>query len=157
VFTIQIPPLRDRKEDIPLLTENFIRKTGKREKKSIKGMAPGAMKRLIAHTWPGNVRELENAIEHAFVVCAADYISETDLPAEIQNAAGTRKPLSAPAPSPEPATQNLTRETLMELLDQCHWNKAEVGRRIGKSRTLVWKLMKKWDIPLQKEDIRPFQ
>jgi PAS domain S-box-containing protein len=149
VFTIHIPPLRDRKEDIPPLTEFFIRKTGKREKKKIKGMSPGAMKRLMAHPWPGNVRELENAVEHAFVVCAADYISETDLPAEIQAAAGSPRPVSVSRSPAEPATQSLNRETLVELLNQCHWNKAEVARRIGKSRTLVWKLMKKWNIPLQ--------
>ncbi|MEX1312559.1 MAG: sigma 54-interacting transcriptional regulator [Desulfotignum sp.] len=150
VFTIQIPPLRDRKEDIPLLTEHFIHKTGKREKKSIKGVGPGAMKVLIAHPWPGNVRELENAIEHAFVVCGNAFISESDLPVEIHKAPDIRKPASSETRPREPASQNLTRETLMELLDQCRWNKAEVARRIGKSRTLVWKLMKKWEIPLQR-------
>ncbi len=149
VFTIQIPPLRDRKEDIPILTEFFIRKTGKREKKRIKGMSPGAMKRLMAHLWPGNVRELENAVEHAFVVCAADYISETDLPAEIQTAeTGQRQASSSKSPA-DPAIPSLTRETLVELLDQCHWNKAEVARRIGKSRTLVWKLMKNGTSPFR--------
>jgi PAS domain S-box-containing protein len=150
VFTIQIPPLRDRKEDIPLLTEHFIHKTGKREKKSIKGVGPGAMKVLIAHPWPGNVRELENAIEHAFVVCGNAFISEADLPVEIHKTPDIRKPASSETRPREPASQKLTRETLMELLDQCHWNKAEVARRIGKSRTLVWKLMKKWKIPLQR-------
>ncbi len=151
VFTIQIPPLRDRKEDIPLMTEHFIRKTEKRENKSIKGMSPRAMKQLMAHPWPGNVRELENAIEHAFVICAADYISETDLPAEIRTAADDRKQAATTGWSRESATPSLTRETLVELLNQCHWNKAEVARRIGKSRTLVWKLMKKWEIPLQSD------
>ncbi len=150
VFTIHIPPLRDRKEDIPLLTEYFVRKTEKRENKSIKGVGPGAMKVLIAHTWPGNVRELENAIEHAFVVCANAFISEADLPVEIHKAPDIRKPASSETRTREPASQDLTREALVELLDQCHWNKAEVARRIGKSRTLVWKLMKKWDIPLQR-------
>jgi PAS domain S-box-containing protein len=155
VFTIQIPPLRDRREDIPLLTEHFVRKTGKRENKQIKGVGPGAMKMLMAHRWPGNVRELENAVEHAFVVCRNEYISETDLPDELQGLSGTRHQMLAAAPSRKPETRNLTREDLLELLTQCHWNKAEVGRRIGKSRTLVWKLMKKWNIPLQQKDPPP--
>ena len=151
VFTIQIPPLRDRKEDVPLLTEYFIRKTGKREKKKIKGVGPGAMKVLMAHAWPGNVRELENAVEHAFVVCANTFISESDLPVEIQKIPDIRKPVPSETRYREPATPPPTREALMELLDQCGWNKAEAARRIGKSRTLVWKLMKKWHIPLQRE------
>jgi len=149
VFTIQIPPLRDRKADIPLLVENFVQKTGKRENKRIKGVSPGAMKTLMAHVWHGNVRELENAIAHAFVVCRTDYIDQTDLPTELQDAAnhagGT---VIHPAPA-DISQKNLTREALVELLTQCQWNKAEVARRIGKSRTLVWKFMKKWDIPLQ--------
>jgi len=149
VFTIQMPPLRDRKPDIPLLAEHFVQKTGKRENKQIKGVSPGTMKILMSHLWPGNVRELENAIEHAFVVCRTDYIDQTDLPAELQDAAehaGETVPYPA---SPDQGQKNLTRETLVDLLTQCRWNKAEVARRIGKSRTLVWKFMKKWDIPLQ--------
>ncbi len=149
VFTIQIPPLRDRKPDIPLLAEHFVQKTGKRENKRIKGVSPGAMKIFMAQMWSGNVRELENAIEHAFVVCRTDYISQADLPAELQN--GTRNTVDKTTPSepPGPDHENITREALVELLEQCQWNKAEAARRIGKSRTLVWKFMKKWDIPLQ--------
>lgn len=149
VFTIQIPPLRDRKPDIPLLAEHFVQKTGKRENKRIKGVCPGAMKIFMAQMWSGNVRELENAIEHAFVVCRTDYISQADLPAELQN--GTRNTVDKTTPSepPGPDHENMTREALVELLEQCQWNKAEAARRIGKSRTLVWKFMKKWDIPLQ--------
>jgi PAS domain S-box-containing protein len=155
VFTIQIPPLRDRKADMVLLTDYFVRKIGKREKKQIKGVSPGAMKLLMAHTWPGNVRELENAIEHAFVVCGNAYISETDLPAEIQNTRAGQMQTCLPDPSHERASRHLTREALVDLLNQCHWNKAEVARRIGKSRTLVWKLMKKWEIPLQQPHNEP--
>jgi two-component system, NtrC family, response regulator HydG len=149
VFTIQIPPLKDRKADIPLLIDHLIHKTENREKKHIKGVSPGAMKRLTVHDWPGNVRELENAIEHAFVVCRTDYISETDLPAELQDPASkTAIPPAAGKPA-GPGVSPLTRDVLVALLTECRWNKAEVARRIGKSRTLVWKLMKKWDIPLK--------
>ncbi|MCA1795265.1 MAG: sigma-54 interaction domain-containing protein [Desulfotignum sp.] len=149
VFTIQIPPLRDRKPDIPLLAEHFVQKTGKRENKRIKGVSPGAMKIFMSHGWPGNVRELENAIEHAFVVCRTDYIDQTDLPSEIQNSTRNTVGNARPSEPPGPAAENMTKEALVELLEKCQWNKAEVARRMGKSRTLVWKFMKKWDIPLQ--------
>ena len=107
------------------------------------------------YPFPGNIRELENAIEHAFVICDSDKISLKDLPIEIINNIRTN-PLAAnnnsTMPSPFSAiaqTQSLTRDTLINLLEECDWNKARVARRIGKSRTSVWKYMKKWDIPLQ--------
>lgn len=154
-----MPPLRKRREDIPLLVSHFIKKGNKRENKSITRVDTQGMKRLMEHRWPGNIRELENAIEHAFVICGTDQIILDDLPVEIRqpsdvpipstmslNAEDTEKSSNTPAISGK-----LTREGLLGLLEQCSWNKAEVGRRIQKSRTSVWKYMKKWGIPLQKE------
>jgi transcriptional regulator of acetoin/glycerol metabolism len=112
------------------------------------------MQALMDCPWPGNVRELENAIEHAFVLCDRHQIALADLPVEI------RRPLEITVagesggklPSHRPARARLTREALGALLVDCGWNKAEVGRRVGLSRTAIWKYMKKWDIPLQPED-----
>ena len=104
------------------------------------------------YTWPGNVRELENAIEHAFVLCTGEHIDVFDLPVEIRQ-------LAYPPDSPEvPRTttaypfskRKLSPEMLLDLLHECDWNKAEVGRRTGLSRTAIWKYMKKWDIPLKR-------
>ncbi|PQP33838.1 hypothetical protein C6A37_10870 [Desulfobacteraceae bacterium SEEP-SAG9] len=104
------------------------------------------------YSWPGNVRELENAIEHAFVLCDRDQIDIFDLPAEIRKM--EHQPVLAEVPAIVPKTVSsrlkVNREDLIDLLNECDWNKAEVGRRIGKSRTAIWKYMKKWDIPLQK-------
>ena len=72
VFPIIVPPLRHRREDIPLLVSHFIKKGNKRENKSLEGVDTEGMKRLMAHSWPGNIRELENAIEHGFVICNSD-------------------------------------------------------------------------------------
>jgi PAS domain S-box-containing protein len=158
VFPIQIPPLRNRREDIPLMVSHFIKKGNKREKKSLKGVDPEAMKRLMEHAWPGNIRELENAIEHAFVICNSDQIRLKDLPVEIRETSGYGQK-SSPAPDllnsyhtdtpPRSNGSKLTRKDLLTLLEACDWNKAEVGRRLQKSRTSVWKYMKKWDIPLK--------
>lgn len=154
VFPIQLPTLGRRVEDIPLLIRHFIQKGNKRENKEIQSVSPGAMKALMAYTWPGNVRELENAVEHGFVLCRSREITRADLPTEVSileyhppvtsRIAGQ---MSGPASAPP-----LTRETLVEILSACNWNKAEVARQIGKSRTLVWKYMKKWEIPLQQPD-----
>lgn len=152
VFPLTVPPLRNRREDIPLLTGHFIEYQNKKTRKKIKGLTKAANQILMDYNWPGNVRELENAIEHAFVLCNAELIDTFDLPVEIR-----KTHYSLPAQTPvqlegnytQPG-RNLTREKLLELLEQSDWNKAEAARRIGVSRTAVWKYMKKWDIPLQK-------
>jgi transcriptional regulator of acetoin/glycerol metabolism len=106
------------------------------------------------HSWPGNVRELENAIEHAFVLCNRGRIEISDLPLEI------RQPGEEcwPGGTQEAAMRkvgigkDLSKKAVLDVLEASHWNKAEVGRRLGVSRTAVWKYMKKFDIPLQKPD-----
>ncbi|WDP92536.1 MAG: sigma 54-interacting transcriptional regulator [Desulfobacter sp.] len=155
VFPIHVPPLKHRRDDIPLLVNHFIKKGNDREKKNISKVSSEAMKAIIEHPWPGNVRELENAIEHAFVLCETGRIELKDLPIEIREKGRSNSfPMTdtGALPGTRPPTYNkkITKEELIQLLEDCHWNKAEVGRRINKSRTAVWKYMKKWDIPLQK-------
>ncbi|WP_022665654.1 sigma-54 interaction domain-containing protein [Desulfospira joergensenii] len=152
VFPIPVPPLRERRDDIPLLVNHFLRKGNKREGKNISKISTGAMKKIMEHPWPGNVRELENAVEHAFVLCETDRIESKDLPVEVRETKTRPLPTMDPDPTAKTgfSTQKITREDLVRLLEECHWNKAEVGRRIHKSRTAVWKYMKKWDIPLQR-------
>ena len=86
VFPINIPPLRVRKDDIPLLVNSYIEKMNQRTGKNIKDLSPTAMKSLLDYHWPGNVRELENTIEHAFVLCNNGSIGIEELPREIQEA-----------------------------------------------------------------------
>jgi two-component system response regulator HydG len=105
------------------------------------------------HPWPGNVRELENAIEHAFVLCHRETIDVSDLPIEIRRPEHANPCHASPGDGfPRKVNRKkLSKTSLLELLDQCDWNKAEVGRRVGLSRTAIWKYMKKFNIPLQKE------
>ena len=152
VFPITVPPLRERREDIPLLVRHFIDKGNRRENRDIKHTDPAAMKRLMAYHWPGNVRELENAVEHAFVICRSETIELADLPPEIARADPAADRVEPGMPASFEPRAKLTRRDLLNILDECGWNKAEAARRIGKSRTAVWKYMKKWDIPLQKPE-----
>ena len=110
------------------------------------------MRILMDYTWTGNVRELENAIEHAFVLCSRKYIDIFDLPIEIRQLAyRPGLPEALPLAIVKAFSgEKLSREMLLEILNECDWNKAEVGRRVGLSRTAIWKYMKKWDIPLQR-------
>jgi two-component system response regulator HydG len=152
VFPIVLPPLRKRKEDIPLLTRHFIDQQVRKTGKKIKGISQHAMRIFLDHSWPGNVRELENAIEHAFVLCNRDHIEIFDLPLELRQPADECWPESVEgkAARNSSVSKSLSERELMELLKKSDWNKAEVARRLGVSRTAVWKYMKKWNIPLQK-------
>ena len=155
VFPITLPPLRQRREDLPLLVNHFVAKQNEATGKRVTGLAPEAMRLVFEYHWPGNVRELENAIEHAFVLTSGEQIQVNDLPAEI----------ITPRPSPERAREagvprtagsrqhheQPDREQLLALLEANQWNKAAVARQLGVSRTAVWKYMKKWGIPLQPE------
>jgi len=151
VFPISVPPLRERKTDIPLLVRHFCNRLNRETEKNIQKIAPNAMQRLLDYSWPGNVRELENAIEHAFVLCNTRTILPDHLPLEIRemeypSPATPLNVLTAIPTKPGP----LTRELLTARLHESSWNKAEAARRLGISRTAVWKRMKQWGIPLQK-------
>ena len=94
VFPVQLPPLRKRREDIPLLISHFMHKYNKENKKNIDGVSRATLDVLVAHDWPGNVRELENVVEHAVVLCQGDLISPQNLPANLsQRAAPAMAPL----------------------------------------------------------------
>jgi len=152
VFPIYLPPLRKRKEDIPLLVDHFIRINNELTGKRIQGVLPPVMRIFMDYPWPGNVRELRNAVEHAFVLCEHDAIAVSDMPVEIRhseyNSAGFE---ARPAPPGEHSGRgHLDREGLLGLLEACDWNKAEAARRVGVSRAAIWKYMKKWNIPMQK-------
>ena len=150
VYPILLPPLRERREDIPFLVDHFIKSMSKKTGKQVMRVSSETMRIFMDYPWPGNVRELENAIEHAFVLCNRKEIDISDLPIEI------RQPVQAILCHDRPVAKarvgrQLTRDSLLALLNECEWNKAEVGRRVGLSRTAIWKHMKKWDIPLQRD------
>ncbi len=150
VFPIALPPLRKRKEDLPLLADHFIEKLNRKTGKTIRGLTEHALRVMMDHPFPGNVRELENAVEHAFVLCSSGLIDVPDLPVELRTPHGL--PDHQPHAGKDGATgidrSPLSRESLVHLLEQSGWNKAEAARRRGISRTAIWKYMKKFEIPL---------
>ena len=152
VFPINIPPLRERKKDIPILISHFIKLQNNKTGKPIAGVSHAAMRILLDYNWPGNVRELENAIEHAFVLCETEHIDIFDLPVEIRRMEYLldAAKLHEADESTGPIRKKMTREFLLEILEASNWNKAEVGRQVGVSRAAIWKYMKKWDIPTAK-------
>jgi two-component system response regulator HydG len=147
VVGLSVPPLRARREDIPLLAQHFLETFARRNRKPIKGFTPQAMDRLIRYRWPGNVRELMNAVERAVVLARSDYLPAEDfawVPAE--------EPLQGPmAPAPIAASENLAldqieRATVLKALEAAGGNKSETARRLGITRRTLHKKLKAYGV-----------
>ncbi len=137
---IQLPPLRERKEDIPLLVEHFILKFNRIYKKKIKGITNRALEALQYYHWPGNVRELENIIGRAFALGRGDVITVDDLPKEIWNGKETYKPEEIL--SVEEAEKNLIKKALLET----GGNKTRAAKLLGIGRKTLYMKIKKYGI-----------
>ena len=136
VVAIEVPPLRQRREDIPLLADHFLQRFAERNRKAVKGFTPQAMDLLIHYDWPGNIRELENAVERAVVLLTGEYISERELPLAI---ASTPIPL-VQSQDIQPLVE-VEKEVILAALEKTGGNKTEAARQLGITRkTLLAKL-----------------
>ena len=173
VVPIHIPPLRERREDIPLLAEHFIAKFNERLRKQIEGITPEAVERLIAHPWPGNIRELENLMERTVLFCEGPEIRASDLPPEISHLPLVALPVApvaaAPASTqaqadvgssgvgPAPAggslkeavraqTERVERELIQRALDETGGNVTQAARKLKISRKSLQTKMKEFGL-----------
>ena len=156
VFPVRVPPLRERKDDIPLLVSHFIQVLNKRTGKNLVDVSREAMRRFMDYQWPGNVRELENAMEHAFVLCQSDRVEKEDLPEHLRHLRRGGLDESAGRDSDAVGSakrKKTSKSQLLTLLEDCDWNKAEAARRLGVSHTSIWKYMKKYNIPLRRDSV----
>ena len=144
VFPLSCPSLRERREDIPAIVQNFIRINAEKSGKKILGLSPQALEILLGYDWPGNVRELRNAIEYAFVLCPSGGIDVRHLPPRVAPAAPVCPPPAVPGATDRKAE-------LMRLLRETGGNQSETARRLGVSRITVWKRMKQYGIDAKKE------
>jgi len=142
VVPIHLPPLRDRRDDIPLLVDHFVKRFRRETGKAIEGPSEEAMAALLAYSWPGNVRELENAIEHAFVCCPGGRFTSEHLPTEVRAAPGTSAGASVPPDSLEAAE----REALIRALQKAGGNQAAVAQALGLARNTLWRKLKNYGI-----------
>ena len=135
-FEIEIPPLRERREDLAKLTDTFLRGFARQLGKPAPKLDGEVLELLRAYSWPGNVRELQNAIEHALVLCDGATLYPRHLPREIQT------PDLAPSPLPRPdAARSFVeaeREALIEALRRAHGNKAQAAKLLGIHRGTIY-------------------
>jgi DNA-binding NtrC family response regulator len=142
VVTINVPPLRERKEDIPLLVNHFFKKFIAVNSKKINGISGETMEMLLAYHWPGNVRELENVMEHAVVVCKTEKIIPADLPDNVK-----RDPLSpSPSPSPSRSLDESEKQHILKILEVNQWNISKSAKDLGIDRVTLYNKIKKYNI-----------
>jgi len=143
VVSLNIPPLRDRREDIPLLISHLLAKMARREgHPGPPAVAGDAMRLLMNHAWPGNVRELENALEHALVLSRGEAIRAHHLPPEIARAddRGGRTLGGVPLHSDQ------EKEMLGAALRGAGWNRSKAARRLGIDRTTLWRKIREYGL-----------
>jgi len=148
VFPLHLPPLAERKEDIPQIVQHFIDRNSIKGGRKILGLTAEAMEKLLQYQWPGNVRELRNAIEYAFVLCQEGWIGSEHLPPKISRIDTCGKSSLQGKGSGQDSTE---REELVEVLRQVGGNQSEASRILGVSRVTVWKRIKKYGIDLSVE------
>ena len=144
VVPITLPPLRQRREDIPLLVEHFIGKYNREFARKVKGFSAGATAALYQYDWPGNVRELENVIERAVALAQSETISLRDLPLEISILGGdVIEDIQKAGLTLREARSHFERQYILNILDRVQWNQTEAARVLGLHRnTLAWKLQR---------------
>ena len=149
VIEIRLPPLRDRRDDIPLLVENFLHKCAKANRKPLQGISESSLALLIDYAWPGNVRELENVIERAVTLARAEKIMPEDLPATVQGSRGDRRVLDDAAERTLPL-QEVEWEYIKKILEKTGGNKYQAAQALGIDRkTLYRKLAEMEGGPVQ--------
>lgn len=142
VFPIFLPPLRERREDIPLLITHFVEKFNKEMGKAIDNIAPQTMNVLLNYFYPGNIRELRNIIEHAFICIKDNTILPEHLPGELLRE-GERLNIATTQAS---SLDNVEKEWILRVLEETGWRYAETARRLGISRTTLWRRVKSFGI-----------
>lgn len=143
VVNIKVPSLRERHDDIPLLSQYFILRHSERNRKDIKGIAPDAMKCMMEHDWPGNVRELENALERAVILATGDYITEKDLPPGLSPSISSEKEQVNHADK-SLSLDDIEKKAILEALNASGWNKSEAARILGINRKTLHKKLKSY-------------
>jgi DNA-binding NtrC family response regulator len=138
VVEMALPPLRERREDVPLLVDHFIRKFNAKLNREIDAVSDDVMRVFMSHPWPGNVRELEHSLEHAFILCHQGTITVKDLPPDLA-ATCTAQPFFHSRSTDE-------RHEILRALEKTAWNKTKAARLLGMSARTMFRKLKEHKI-----------
>jgi DNA-binding NtrC family response regulator len=141
VARIAVPPLRARREDIPLLIESFLAEARVETGRGLTGFTRDAMKRLERYEWPGNVRELRNAIDYVTIHCRQAIASAGDLPVEIASVE-----TGPPLPNPRIPVADIEKDALLAALKECAGNRSQAARSLGISRATLYRRLQTYGV-----------
>jgi PAS domain S-box-containing protein len=150
VVRIELPPLRRRKEDIPLLLDHFVCRFNRLQQKSVKGVTAETLSLLMVHDWPGNIRELENVIEHAFILCSDGSIDIAHLPESLT----AHRPIKGTEADMRSAHDILDTQAIRAALKRNAFNRLAAARDLGIHKTTLYRKIKKLGISLPQKDGR---
>lgn len=149
VMTLNVPALRERREDIPLLAQHFLQRFAEKNRKESAGFSPLAMDMLIKYNWPGNVRELENTIERAVILMAGVHITEKELPLNLVEKYPLQEARALPVVDLEAGQHSLAdieRQAILTTLQSTGGNKSETARLLGITRKTLHNKLKSYDV-----------
>jgi DNA-binding NtrC family response regulator len=151
VFPVRLPPLRERRDDVPLLAAHFLEKHGRTHGRELGGFELDALRALTSYPWPGNVRELENAVERAVVVAQPPLVRLSDLPPEVHQAPGDRLPADllvrlSYREAVEMARERASREYLTALMKEFGGNVTRAAERARTERESLHRLLKRYGV-----------
>ena len=139
VMPVELPPLRERAEDLPLLIDHYIAHLNQTMGKSVRSVSTKAMKILLNHDYPGNVRELQNIIEHAFVLCKEDEITTDCLPVSLTASAEISQENKH-----ADSLYELEKQRILDALQEHQWNKTHAAKALGIDRSTLWRKLKRY-------------
>jgi len=143
VLSIDVPPLRERREDIPVLIDFFLKKHTRNTSRLVRGLTPDTRKVMLDYGWPGNVRQLESAIERAILLCEGDLITMEDLPLEVRQEAGPAAQGMFKLPPEGISFEDVERDLIMQAMEQTDYNITKSAKLLGLTfRTLQYRLEK---------------
>jgi len=143
VVTLRVPPLRERREDIPVLASHFLSMYAAANARAVTGIAPAAMSMLVGYEWPGNIRELEHAIERAVALTTHSVVQPEDLPPKCVEAVAAPEPPGSPLSLRGVVTRHVRR-----VLREARWNKKLAAQLLGVHRRTLYRLTKRYGISL---------
>ena len=149
--SILIPPLRDRREDLPLLVRAFLERYRTKHGRPIEGIAPEAYRRLLAYSWPGNVRELQHALERAVLVARGPEITLADLPEALERAGAGPAAAVTPGQVPAGSLEEIERASILRALETTGWNKQAAAALLGLRRPTLYSKMRRHGIPQRRD------
>jgi DNA-binding NtrC family response regulator len=145
VVTVELPPLRHRREDIPLLVRSFLEEFNRENGKQVRELTPEALNVLMAYDWPGNVRELRNAVEQMVVLARGDRLTLRDVPAPIRGGADLTK-ISVVRPGATMTVEEAERQLIVQALKETNGNRTAAAQKIGMSRRTLHRKLKKYEL-----------